>query len=257
MRRLTCLLGVLQLAFVVLLAGLCAAGVTAEYVAFTSTDVTSYGASVLNPTTVTIMPGLNLGGPNVWTDGVTSASACANLCVTSADCHWFTFDSLGKRCFRRSQYSLPAQSNGWYAGAVHTVPYPTGDTDLLKALCEETSGCDTLDGAGMLRSFASNSSVNSWISNTTCGASGPASVTPGSCFTASASYVTCSDSLSGVMEPFAHFDLPPFLVQKSCDSNPACAGYMTAADGTQGWLLQWASGSGGVAAVRVDGRDGR
>ena len=59
------------------------------------------------------------------------------------------------------------------------------------------------------------------------------------------------------MEPFAHFNLPPFLIQKSCDSNTKCAGFMTAADESQGWLLQWASGSGAVAAVRVDGRQGR
>ena len=248
-----------------LLAGLCAAGAAAEYVPFPNTDVTSYGASVLNAFVSAAVSNCDHdGGDFPTTDPVTATlQECAMTCAGNPACHAYTYsesESAGDyhTCYLKSSVTAISFKASYTCGVnPYYVPYPTGDTGLLKALCEETSGCDTLDGAGMLRSFASNSSLNSWISNTTCGAAGSASVTAGSCFTPSAAYVTCSASLSGVMEPFAHFDLPPFLVQKSCDSNPKCAGYMTTADESQGWLLQWASGSGGVAAVRIDGRQGR
>ena len=63
---------------------------------------------------------------------------------------------------------------------------------------------------------------------------------------AGARYLSCSGPwIEAYMDAFAHYQLPPFLLQKSCDSNPDCAGFMYTNDESQGWLLRWHQCSSG------------
>jgi len=115
----------------------------------------------------------------------------------------------------------------------------------MKALCEDTSNCDSFSTAdGFLRSFGHNATVNSWVSNSTCGTTGAASVQPGSCFSPSSSYVVCNNvKASGYYVVTAAFALPPFLIETACDKSPSCVGFMATTDETRGWLLGWAPAS--------------
>jgi hypothetical protein len=53
----------------------------------------------------------------------------------------------------------------------------------------------------------------------------------------------------------ASYALPPYVLEKACDANADCVGFMATASGSGGWLLGWApnpTGSTGTIALLLD-----
>jgi hypothetical protein len=113
-------------------------------------------------------------------------------------------------------------------------------TATLMTMCEDTPGCGRFNSQGWLKGFATNTSVQSYLSNTTCGGVGTFQLVPGTCLSPpGAMYVTCGYGVDAFLSPVVQFNLPPYLIEQACDTNPKCAGYMVTTDQSTGWLLQY------------------
>ena len=113
------------------------------------------------------------------------------------------------------------------------------------AICEGTPGCATFStGDGLLRSFAANGAYNSWLSNATCGYVGKAAIVPGTCMSPTKTWMTCAGIAAvGAYSVANNMTLAPYQLEEQCDMDPACVGFMAAADNSHGWLLNWAAGT--------------
>jgi hypothetical protein len=221
-----------------------------------NTDVTS--SIILNPfTTLYQVPGVDFTNDDLTQSVQPSEAVCAQLCTATPGCVTYTFAiceiAYIDTCLLKSGTGNVGASACRNSGvAAKPIPFAY-DVPHMKALCEDTTGCASFSTAdGFLRAFAANTTVNSWLSNSTCGSSGTAAVEPGSCFSPGTQYVVCNGvAASGYYTTIAAYTLPPFLIESACDQNAACAGYMTQADQTAGWLLAWtpAPTGSGVGAV--------
>ena len=211
-------------------------------------------STILNPSTALYrVPGVDFDGDDLYKTPVSDEAACAQLCTGTPACFTYTYDTSQSVCLLKYGTGN-INPTAWYVSAVAAkfIPYAY-DVPHMKALCEDTAGCNTFSTAdGFLRSFTANASVNSWLSNSTCGSSGTAAVEPGSCFSPGSQYVVCSNLVvSGYYTTIAAYTLPPFLIESACEQNAACAGYMTQADQTAGWLLAWTPAPTGSGAGTV------
>jgi hypothetical protein len=117
------------------------------------------------------------------------------------------------------------------------------DQQTLMTLCEDPAQggqCSHFNSLGYLKTFPANASLQSYISNTTCGTNAKLSISSGTALSPpGTTYVVCT-AISGIDASYillATFNLPPFLIERACDQNPACCAYMVDTAGTQGWLL--------------------
>ena len=215
--------------------------------ALPNTDVTA--STILNPFTALFqVPGVDFNnGGDLFSTTVSSEAACAQLCTDTHGCFTYSYstcDPVGL-CFIKSNTGTIFPTTCRNSGvAAKFIPY-SYDVPHMKAACEDTAGCNSFSTAdGLLRAFAHNVTVDSWLSNSTCGSSGPAAVQSSSCFTPGAAFVVCNGvKASGYYTTIAAFTLPPFLIESACDKDAACVGFMTKADQTAGWLLGWAPAS--------------
>ncbi len=120
----------------------------------------------------------------------------------------------------------------------------------LMMLCEDPAQggqCHRLNSAGYLKSFPANASLQSYISNTTCGTNAKLSISSGTALSPpGTTYLVCTalDEAVGIdalYDQLASFNLPPFLIKQACDQEPACSAYIVNTAGTQGWLLSFHS----------------
>ena len=118
------------------------------------------------------------------------------------------------------------------------------------SICENNPGCTGFhhvggsgvvsDGGG-LHSFATNTSRISYMSYTTCGAVGEATISSGTaCSPAGTQYIICPASTDAYFRAYESTD--PLAAEQNCDSDPTCAGFMLTIDQTDGWLLAYAAG---------------
>jgi hypothetical protein len=225
----------------------------AAYIQLNGVDVTT--STILNPIYGPFLSGWNLKGNVIQSGPGTDENDCQVYCANTPGCtHWVLYS--GGSCFAKNGFIGAVATSGCSAGMYpHYTPY-TFDLPRMIALCEATSGCTSFSTAdGMLRSYSYNSSVISFISNTTCGTSGQARLEPGSCLSPNpeAETLIVCDSMAAAsyFTVTAAFNLPPFLLEEACDKSAGCAGFMASADGTHGWLLGYApvSGFGTVAVI--------
>jgi hypothetical protein len=117
--------------------------------------------------------------------------------------------------------------------------------DTLMTLCEDPAQqglCRAANQGGFLKTWAQDPNYQSFLSNTTCGTQGFASLSPGTAISPPGTqYLVCSSpgTADAVLVTFAIFELPPFLVEQACDKNPECVGFIVDTAQTQGWLLQY------------------
>ena len=219
---------------------------SAAYMSLPNTDITA--STILNPSTALYkVPAINFAGDDISQTVVSNEAECAQLCTDTHGC--FTYAYLlcyqGQTCYLKRGTGNVASDSCYNSGvAAKFIPH-SYDVPHMKAACEDTAGCNSFSTAdGFLRAFAHNATVDSWLSNSTCGSSGPAAVQSGSCFTPGAAFVVCNGlKASGYYTTIAAFTLPPFLIESACDKDAACVGFMTKADQTAGWLLGWAPAS--------------
>lgn len=236
--------------------------VAASYIQLNGTDVTT--TTILNPFSSGSQYIANvalLGANDILFAFFPTIEQCARLCAVTPGCAGYSYatsnecGAAGDCHLKYGPFPSPAYSSCWDSGInPQFTPY-TFSAPYMKALCEDTPQCSSFSTTdGFLRAFAPNASLTSWLSNTTCGSSGSASVEAGSCFNPSSSYVVCNPiQASGYFVTMAAYALPPFLLAQACDGNTACAGYMATADGTHGWLLSWAPAAAyGTVALYVD-----
>ena len=236
--------------------------VTGDYVMLPGTDVTV--TTILNAQYVSVpLQSMDAPGDDIHYFLSQGYDDCARACASTPGCEVFSVVTATdywapvNTCFLKSGIRpgwLEANPNttlgfSWYAPALY-------GGDRMMALCEDMNDCMGFSTAdGYFRSFGSNNTVNSWISNTTCGAGASAAVVPGSCMTPGSQYITCphvnATASYGVIASFA---LPPFLLEKACDTNPKCVGFQATVDQTHGWLLGFSPASVfGVVAIYIPG----
>lgn len=143
----------------------------------------------------------------------------------------------------------------------NNAPYisTTGATFSMSTymtLCDDAAQqgrCHMFDVWGWLKTWKADSSKQSFLSNTTCGASTTARLISGTPLSPPGTqYLVCTGSGLNDAEivAFANYQLPPFLVEQACDKNPECVGFMVSSDESQGWLLRY-EGGGSAAYVVV------
>ena len=223
------------------------------YVAVPGMDVTT--SIILNPVAYSPeMPGIGCDGNDI-VGGTTAATVqdCMQLCLQTEGCKGYSYHGTSScglpnfECYLKDAVVPSAYDTCVSCGFVpEYVPY-SFDMEHMMALCAATPTCATVDTtSGYLRAFTPNNTVNSWISNSTCGAT-PSSILPASCFAPSETFAVCENvpntAQYDIIDAYA---LPPFLLEKACDSNKACVGYMATADESKGWLLSWSTVSGGA-----------
>jgi len=235
----------------------------AAYMPLPNTDVTS--TTILNPVTALYqVPGVSFDSGDLSQSVVSSEAACAQLCTSTPGCLTYTYNSVQSdgtgcdgnavgTCWLKTGTGNVRSSSCNLSGVAAKYLSYAYDVPHMMAACEATPNCASFSTAdGFLRAFNPSTAVDSWLSNSTCGSSGPAAVEPGSCFSPGATYVVCNGlKASGYYTAIAAYTLPPFLIESACDKDAACVGYMTKADQTAGWLLGWvpAPAAGTVALL--------
>ena len=151
-------------------------------------------------------------------------------------------DISGTWCI--SPFGLPYNQAAWIQsdGSFFSL-------DVMMTLCEGLTGCNGFNPGGWTRSFLPNTTVNSFISNTTCGTGLTASLSSGTAISPPGTqYLVCTAkpgyAVDNWFEIYNEYALPPFMIQTACDKDPRCAAYMVAVDGSKGWLIQYAQGDG-------------
>jgi hypothetical protein len=117
--------------------------------------------------------------------------------------------------------------------------------DTLTTLCEDPAqdgACSHFNTEGFVMTWPTNYSVQSYVSNATCGPNAKLSISSGTALSPpGTTYVVCTAapgaSVSAGYVLFATFKLPPFLIEEACDQNPNCVAFMVDSLGSEGWLL--------------------
>lgn len=118
--------------------------------------------------------------------------------------------------------------------------------EVLMAICEDIK-CASFNDRGYFKELGQNASVDSFISNRTCGIHGEAKVVQGSCLSPDAQFVMCSDQKGHIdtfYEVTVGYNLPPNLIAEACRFNGGCVGFMVTNDRRWGYLLRHANTSG-------------
>jgi hypothetical protein len=131
--------------------------------------------------------------------------------------------------------------------------------ETLMTLCEDPAQgglCSHFNTYGALKTFPANASMQSYISNTTCGANAKLSISSGTALSPpGTAYLVCTAAPGTLIDAwylsYATFNLPPFLIEQACDQDPACVGYVVDTAGTQGWLVAYESGCCAAAFIRL------
>ena len=158
-------------------------------------------------------------------------------------------DISGTWCI--SPYGLPDNTAAWQQsdGATFSI-------EVMMTICEGLVGCNGFNSGGWTRSFFPNSTVNSFISNTTCGAGLSASLMDGTALSPPGTqYLVCTAAPGAGVDVwfniYAEYALPPFLIQQACDKDASCAAYMVTTDGSKGWLIAFGQAGARFSQIYV------
>lgn len=133
-------------------------------------------------------------------------------------------------------------------GVQAVVPPPLA----LQTVCEGTSSiCSAFHTGGCLKTLYPNSTVDSYLSNTTCGGGVAPKFVQGSAVDPSAVWMVCPNT-DVPYSRLATYQLPPLLLAESCRAMSKCAGFIASADGQWGSLLAHIPHASILSFIRVD-----
>ena len=158
-------------------------------------------------------------------------------------------DISGTWCI--SPFGLSNNSVGWRQSDGNFF-----SLDVMMTICEGLSGCNGFNPGGWTRSFLPNRTVDSYISNVTCGKGLVASLSPGTALSPQGTqYLVCTAepgyAIDVWFEIYSMHYYPRLLIEDACTKDPACAAYMVAVDGSKGWLIRYSHGGTTYPAIYI------